>query len=196
MNIQLNEINPTLFKTLVFACEKHKNQRRKDSDGTPYINHPIGVANYITNIGKVNDIQVLQAALLHDTVEDTETTLDEIVSEFGNDIAHIVSEVTDDKSLPKVERKKLQVEHAKTISGEAKLVKLADKLYNLNDILRSPPPKWTEDRIKGYFVWAWFCIENIRGTNTALEKELDIVFSKMLKDKPTMEDLEKYYSII
>lgn len=122
-----------------FAAEKHRSQRRKDVDASPYINHPISLCNILANEGGVQDIDVLCAAMLHDTVEDTETSQDELVRAFGEKVASIVMEVTDDKSLPKAERKLLQIKHASSISTEAKLVKLADKIANLRDILKSPP---------------------------------------------------------
>ncbi|CAJ1049890.1 guanosine-3'%2C5'-bis(diphosphate) 3'-pyrophosphohydrolase MESH1 [Xyrichtys novacula] len=128
-----------LLETVNFAAEKHRNQRRKDPDKTPYINHPIGVARILSHEGGVTDIQVLQAALLHDTVEDTDTSPAELEEKFGSVVAGIVQEVTDDKSLPKQERKRQQVEHAPHCSHQAKLVKLADKLYNLRDLNRCTP---------------------------------------------------------
>ncbi|KAF2074775.1 hypothetical protein CYY_003921 [Polysphondylium violaceum] len=177
MTSQENTDIATLMKTIEFASIKHRDQRRKDKHSTPYINHPIGVANQISQIGKVYDTVVLQAALLHDTVEDTNTTKDELVKEFGQKVADIVMDVTDDKSLPKVERKKHQVEHAAHISREAKLVKLSDKLYNLSDILGNAPPFWTVSVIQGYFVWGKAVVNQIRGTNKALEEKLDQVFA-------------------
>lgn len=88
----------------------------------------------------------------------------------------IVAEVTDDKSLAKAERKRLQIEHAKTSSRRAKLVKLADKLYNLRDLNRSTPVGWTEERVQQYFVWAKKVVRNLAGTNEPMEKALDIIF--------------------
>lgn len=133
-------------KCINFAAIKHRDQRRSDSKETPYINHPIGVAYILTSEGNVTDLDVVVAAILHDTVEDTDTSFDEIENEFGSKIRDIVAEVTDDKSLPKMERKRLQIEHALTASREAKLVKLADKLYNLRDLQKEIPKGWTEVR--------------------------------------------------
>ncbi|KYR00884.1 guanosine-3' [Tieghemostelium lacteum] len=166
------------FKALEFAAKKHINQRRKDKDSSPYINHPIGVAKNIISIGKVEDVNVIQAALLHDTVEDTNTTEQELKDTFGDKIASIVMEVTDDKSLPKPDRKRAQIAHASHISHEARLVKLGDKLYNLTDILQNGAPNfWDATVVQGYFVWAKAVIDQIRGTNQALESKLDEVFS-------------------
>lgn len=161
-----------------FASIRHQKQRRHNKDKTPYINHPIGVANMLANEGDITDLNTLMGALLHDTVEDTETTFDEIEDNFGKVIRKIVEEVSDNKALPKEERKRLQVEHAASCSPEAKLIKLADKLYNLRD-LSSPagvPEGWSQQRINEYFIWAKEVIDNLRGTNSKLEASLDEVF--------------------
>lgn len=118
------------------------------------------------------------AAILHDTVEDTETTFDEIEENFGPEIKNIVAEVTDDKSLPSQERKRLQIEHALTSSRKANLIKLADKLYNLRDLQRGLPAGWTETRRQEYFVWAKKVINNLRGTNAKLEAHLFKIFQQ------------------
>ncbi|XP_045888221.1 guanosine-3',5'-bis(diphosphate) 3'-pyrophosphohydrolase MESH1 [Micropterus dolomieu] len=165
-----------LLETVHFAAEKHRNQRRKDSEGTPYINHPIGVARILSYEGGVTDIEVLQAAVLHDTVEDTDTTPAELEAKFGPIVARIVQEVTDDKSLPKQERKRQQVEHAAHCSRQAKLVKLADKLYNLRDLNRCTPVGWTNERVQEYFVWACEVVKSLKGTNSALEEKLGELF--------------------
>ena len=191
----------SLLQTIQFASEAHKNQRRKDPYGTPYINHPIAVANYIATIGRVSDVVVLQAAILHDVVEDVkEYSINDITNIFGSQVSSIVSEVTDDKSLSKLERKKLQVENAPKKSIGAKLVKLADKLHNCSDLLINPPESWSTEYIKGYFVWSWYVVNGLRGTNEYLENALDDVFSKIIKDE--MENKEKmsvllaeYYSM-
>ncbi|XP_036399609.1 guanosine-3',5'-bis(diphosphate) 3'-pyrophosphohydrolase MESH1 [Megalops cyprinoides] len=167
-----------LLETVNFSAEKHRNQRRKDPDGTPYINHPIGVARILSHEGGVTDIEVLQAALLHDTVEDTDTSIPELEAAFGQTVARIVQEVTDDKTLPKQERKRLQVEHAPHCSLQAKLVKLADKLYNLRDLNRCTPTGWTEERVQEYFVWAAQVVKGLRGTNPTLEDKLQQLFKQ------------------
>ncbi|XP_014276417.1 guanosine-3',5'-bis(diphosphate) 3'-pyrophosphohydrolase MESH1 isoform X2 [Halyomorpha halys] len=167
------------MKCVNFCAIKHRFQKRKDPEGTPYINHPIGVANILVEEGGITDSDVLMAALLHDTVEDTDTTFDEIEKHFGSKIRGIVCEVTDDKSLPKEARKLMQIEHAPVSSFEAKLVKLADKLYNLRDLQRVTPVGWSEQRVKEYYAWSAQVIEGLRGTNEAIENELD----KILKTK-------------
>ncbi|XP_059205641.1 guanosine-3',5'-bis(diphosphate) 3'-pyrophosphohydrolase MESH1 [Centropristis striata] len=165
-----------LLETVNFAAEKHRNQRRKDPEETPYINHPIGVARILSHEAGVTDIEVLQAALLHDTVEDTDTTPAELEAKFGAIVARIVQEVTDDKSLPKQERKRQQVEHAPHCSRQAKLVKLADKLYNLRDLNRCTPAGWTAERVQEYFVWASEVVKGLKGTSSALEEQLEEMF--------------------
>lgn len=171
-----NQLVPQLIQCVNFAAIKHRDQRRKDTVKTPYINHPIGVANILVTEGDVSNVNVLMAAILHDTVEDTETSFDEIEEHFGAEICKIVNEVTDDKSLPKQERKRLQIVHAATVSHEAKLVKLADKLYNLRDLCTCCPDGWTLERCDEYFKWAKQVVDNLRGTNQKLEDALDVIF--------------------
>ena len=162
-----------LFRVAAFAAEKHRDQRRKDDAQTPYIGHPLEVARLIAEVGCVTDRNVLAAALLHDTVEDTETTIEELAAQFGDEIAGIVGEVTDDKSLPKPQRKQMQIDHAGSISSSAKLVKLADKISNVRDVRHSPPSGWSPERRREYFAWAELVIDQVRGTNAALEAAFD-----------------------
>ena len=165
-----------LIRAIAFAADKHRNQRRKDAQASPYINHPIALANVLANEGDIDDERVLLAAVLHDTIEDTDTSHDELVRCFGEDVAHIVAEVTDDKSLPKAERKRLQIEHAAHISHAAKLVKLADKICNLRDILTMPPSDWSEARKREYFEWARRVVDGLRGAHAGLEAIFDEVY--------------------
>jgi GTP diphosphokinase / guanosine-3',5'-bis(diphosphate) 3'-diphosphatase len=169
---------PLLLKAVSFAAEKHRHQRRKDVHASPYINHPISLASILTNEGGVTDINVLCAALLHDTIEDTDTNYDELIENFGENIASIVMEVTDDKALSKLERKQLQVEHAPHKSTEAKLVKWADKISNLRDIASSPPADWSIERKHEYFDWAKNVTDGMRGINPGLEIAFDAVYSE------------------
>ncbi|XP_053220743.1 guanosine-3',5'-bis(diphosphate) 3'-pyrophosphohydrolase MESH1 [Podarcis raffonei] len=159
-----------------FAARKHAAQRRKDPEGTPYINHPIGVAQILAQEAGITEIAILQAALLHDTVEDTDTTFSEIEEHFGEEVRRIVEEVTDDKTLAKKVRKRLQIEQAAQSSREAKLVKLADKLYNLRDLNRCTPQGWSENRVQEYFHWASKVVTGLRGTNPVLEEKLWLLF--------------------
>jgi len=151
-----------LLKALAFAAHKHRDQRRKDAQASPYINHPIALADVLVNEGGVSDTEVLCAALLHDTVEDTATTPEELVNAFGSRIARIVAEVTDDKSLAKAERKQAQVDHAAHLSAEAKRVKIADKICNLRDVDQHPPAQWDRARRREYFDWAKRVVDGLR----------------------------------
>jgi len=160
-----------------FAAHKHRDQRRKGADASPYINHPIAVANVLANEAQITDPAALAAALLHDTIEDTDTTLDELRGEFGDEIAAIVMEVTDDKSLPKQERKRLQIEHAATLSEKAKWVKLADKICNVRDMSQSPPVNWSPQRRAEYFAWAKQVVDPMRGVSPKLEALFDAAFA-------------------
>ena len=162
--------NQLILKAAHFAAQKHTDQRRKDEDASPYINHPISVAKIISEIGNVEDPEVLAAALLHDTIEDTKTTPEELIDNFGERVCSLVQEVTDDKSLPKMERKQRQIEHAKEISEGAALIKLGDKISNVTDITNTPPIDWDSNRRLEYFEWAEKVINNCPKVNTSLEK--------------------------
>jgi GTP diphosphokinase / guanosine-3',5'-bis(diphosphate) 3'-diphosphatase len=161
-----------LLQAISFSAKKHRYQTRKGVNGEPYINHPIEVANILANVGKVTDFNTLIAAVLHDTVEDTETTAEELTNLFGEKVCSIVMEVTDDKLLPKHERKLLQIEHSPHISPEAKQVKLADKISNVSDILNNPPD-WSEERKREYIVWAKKVVAGLRGVNADLDELFD-----------------------
>lgn len=169
-----------LIRAAAFAAHKHRNQRRKDADASPYINHPIALADVLANEGGIVDPVVLAAALLHDTIEDTDTTQAELEAAFGPAIAVVVAEVTDDKALPKPERKRLQVEHASHISRPAKLVKLADKICNLRDVANSPPADWAIERKREYFDWARSVVDRMRGTHEVLECLFDSAYGRRL----------------
>ena len=134
-----------ILRAVAFAAHKHRDQRRKDKEASPYINHPIALAHVLANEGGIDDPVVLCAALLHDTIEDTETTAAEIEAAFGPRIAAVVIEVSDDRGLSKSERKRLQIEHAARASREAQWVKLADKICNLRDLLAAPPQDFDAD---------------------------------------------------
>jgi len=166
-----------LLEAVAFAADKHRNQRRKDAEASPYINHPIALASLLKREG-VDDVAVLCAALLHDTIEDTNTTADELRVHFGEIITSVVLEVTDDQSLAKAERKRLQVEHAHALSERAKLVKLADKICNVYDMVAAPPAKWPLERKTQYLQWAKDVVDRLRGTHAGLEATFDEVYSK------------------
>jgi GTP diphosphokinase / guanosine-3',5'-bis(diphosphate) 3'-diphosphatase len=166
----------SILDALQFAAFKHRDQRRKDHAASPYINHPIALANVLWHEGAIRDPAVICAALLHDTVEDTQTTAEELQNAFGRKIARVVLEVTDDKLLPKAERKRRQIEHAPHLSRAAKLVKLADKICNLRDVAASPPPAWSLRRRRAYFDWAKKVVDGLRGVNRRLERAFDAAF--------------------
>jgi guanosine-3',5'-bis(diphosphate) 3'-pyrophosphohydrolase len=167
-----------VLRALAFAADKHRDQRRKDAAASPYINHPIALANVLVREGGVSEPEVVAAALLHDTLEDTQTSPAELRAAFGERVAGIVAEVTDDKSLPKAERKRLQIEHAAAISREAKLVKLADKICNLRDMAEHPPASWDLARRREYFDWARAVIDRLRGTHPGLEAAFDAAYAR------------------
>ena len=158
-----------ILKAAHFAAKKHRDQRRKDEDASPYINHPISVAKIISEIGNVEDPEVLAAALLHDTIEDTETTIDELIDNFGERVCSLVQEVTDDKTLPRLQRKQRQIDHANEISEGAVLIKLGDKISNVTDIANIPPTNWDRNRRLEYFDWAEKVINNCPKVNEKLE---------------------------
>lgn len=162
-----------ILKALHFSAHKHQHQRRKNQEASPYINHLIAVADNLWKIGGVYDIPALVAGILHDTIEDTDTSPEELEAEFGAQIRSIVEEVTDDKSLPKQVRKQLQIEHAAEASLEARCVKLADKISNLQDLVESPPTNWSLQRRIEYVDWAEAVINKLRGTNARLERRFD-----------------------
>jgi guanosine-3',5'-bis(diphosphate) 3'-pyrophosphohydrolase len=168
----------TVLEALAFAAHKHRDQRRKDAAASPYINHPIALANVLVREGAVSEPDVVAAALLHDTLEDTQTSPGELRAAFGERVARVVEEVTDDKSLPKAERKRLQIEHAAAISSEAKLVKLADKICNLRDMADHPPASWDLVRRREYFDWAKAVIDRLRGVHPGLEAAFDAAYSR------------------
>jgi GTP diphosphokinase / guanosine-3',5'-bis(diphosphate) 3'-diphosphatase len=166
-----------VFQALAVSAEKHRHQRRKDIDASPYINHPIALADVLVNEGDITDAVTLCAAILHDTVEDTDLTIDELTGMFGREIAGVVAEVTDDKSMEFAARKAAQIKHIAAASKRAKLVKLADKICNLRDLAAAPPPDWDIERRRDYFDWAHQVIAGTRGTNLRLETAFDRAFA-------------------
>jgi GTP diphosphokinase / guanosine-3',5'-bis(diphosphate) 3'-diphosphatase len=165
-----------LLDALAFAAEKHRLQRRKDVEASPYINHPIALAHLLATTGGITDIVVLQAAVLHDTIEDTDTRLEELVARFGEPVAGVVAEVTDDKALPKAARKARQVEQAAHKSPEAALVKLADKTCNLRDIASTPPADWSLERQREYFEWAKRVVDALPIAHPELRAAFDAAY--------------------
>jgi guanosine-3',5'-bis(diphosphate) 3'-pyrophosphohydrolase len=158
-----------ILSAVSFAAEKHKLQVRKNEEKTPYISHPIGVAVHLMNLGEVRDAAVIIGALLHDTVEDTETTYSEIESLFGKEVSNYVKEVTDDKSISRDQRKRGQIISAAKKSVGAAQIKLADKFYNLTDLFENPPPDWTRERIDQYYQWAKSVVDRLPASNEHLK---------------------------
>lgn len=179
---QYNADKSALYSPLIFAIDfaakKHRDQRRKNCIGAPYINHPIDVMNILANEASVTDQTILIAAVLHDTIEDTDTTESELVRVFGQPIASLVMELTDDKNLPAVERKRLQITNAAHKSSSASMIKMADKLSNCRDLCDCPPESWSLKRVQGYFVWSYSVINNLRCKewNTKLYGIVDTFF--------------------
>ena len=162
-----------ILKALKFAADKHSTQRRKGREASPYINHLIEVAEILSRVGTITDPATLQAAILHDTIEDTTTTTDELESHFGTEVRRLLEEVTDDKSLPKLERKRLQIEHGPHLSIRAKQIKMADKISNIRDVTHSPPSHWPWQRRLEYLDWAEQVVASLRGCNSQLEEFFD-----------------------
>ncbi len=170
----------TLLRALVFAADKHRGQRRKGAEASPYINHLIAVAAVLAEAGVVEET-LLVAAVLHDTIEDTETTYAELETAFGPAVAKLVQEVTDDKSLDKAIRKQLQIQHAAELSDRAKQLKIADKISNIRDITNFPPADWPLERRQEYLSWAEQVVAGCRGIN----RELDRVFNESIEQART-----------
>ena len=158
-----------------FSADKHRDQRRKGSRNTPYINHPLEVAERLNRIGGIEDATVLAAAILHDTIEDTETTTEELALLFSAEVAALVEELSDDKDLHWTDRKRLEIEHAARVSPAARLIKLSDKTSNVADTVSNPPGDWTLSRRRDYLTFAEKVAEGCRGINAALDAEFDRV---------------------
>lgn len=156
-----------------FSAERHAKQKRKGDAQEPYVNHLAEVAELVATATEGHDANLVAAAVLHDTVEDTATLLGELASIFNADIADLVSEVTDDKRLDKAERKRLQVEHAAAKTPRAKVLKLADKTSNLRSLVKSPPTDWDSNRKREYLTWAKDVVQELRGVNAWLEARFD-----------------------
>lgn len=171
----------TLLSVTLFAAQKHRDQRRKGHGTTPYVNHVIEVAELLARVGGITDVAVLQAALLHDTVEDTNTTFEEIEEQYGSDVRNLVEEMTDDKDLKKAERKRLQILHAPDMTDRGKLIKIADKISNIRDIVHRPPPDWTLQRRREYVQWGEDVVAGCRGVNSGLEQLFDQVVEEAWK---------------
>lgn len=178
-----------------YATDQHKHQVRKNSTSDPYIVHPLNVMAILIDCGVTNN-DVLCAAVLHDTIEDTDTTYKNLSELFGNNIAEIVAECTDNKSLNKVLRKKAQIEHSTHMSDGAKLVKLADKYSNISTLYFDPPLKWSKEEIDGYAKWGFCVCQGLYGVNSTLDNLMQNFFKNIGIENVSDEDLSNYYSYI
>ena len=168
-----------VLKAAHFAAEKHSGQRRKGATAEPYINHPLEVAELVSGALAEPDTNLVIAALLHDTIEDAGVTKEELAQAFGADVAELVAELTDDKSLPRAERKRLQVVNAPKKSVRAAVVKIADKMSNLRGILSSPPTDWSVQRRREYFDWARQVVDALTLPNQKLKAEFDKLYRQV-----------------
>lgn len=162
-----------IVRALDFAARKHVHQRRKGEAGEPYVNHLSEVALLLAEATDGEDANLIIAGLLHDSIEDQGVSYGELVEHFGSDVATLVSEVTDDKSLEKAERKRLQVETAPHKSARARMLKIADKTANLRSVLTSPPKHWSTERADAYFAWARRVVDGCLGVNAKLEEHFN-----------------------
>jgi (p)ppGpp synthase/HD superfamily hydrolase len=158
---------PLLLQAIAFASQKHRTQRRKDGE-TPYLNHTIQVALLLAEVAQVTDSEILAAAVLHDTVEDTDASLGEIVAHFGDRVAALVAEVTDDATMPYHQRKQWEIDHAPQLSDDATLIKLADRTANVMDLIEAPAQGWNLKRRQQYLVWAEMVVNACRPVHGAL----------------------------
>jgi guanosine-3',5'-bis(diphosphate) 3'-pyrophosphohydrolase len=162
-----------VLQALHFAAHKHRDQRRKGAEASPYINHLIEAAELLSGVGGVSDLPTLQAAILHDTLEDTTTTPEELDKVFGPEVCRIVEELTDDQSLSSDKRKQKQIDYAPRLSTRAKMIKIVDKISNIRSIVETPPTKWSLARKREYLAWSERVVAGCRGSNEALERLFD-----------------------
>jgi guanosine-3',5'-bis(diphosphate) 3'-pyrophosphohydrolase len=174
----MNHEIQSILSAALFAAEKHASQKRKGKAAEPYINHLIEVAQLVSMAVPEPDTNLVMAALLDDTIEDTGITVVELTERFGQDVADLVVEMTDDKSLPKAERKRLQIEHAPKMSARAQTIKLADKISNLRGILTSPPIDWEYERKRQYFDWGKSVVDALSAPNPILKAEFEKTYRR------------------
>jgi (p)ppGpp synthase/HD superfamily hydrolase len=166
-----------LARAADYAARQHIGQRRKGERAEPYINHLTEVAVLLAEATDGTDVTLLAGGLLHDTLEDTDATYEDLEQRFGPAVAALVAEVTDDKSLPKEERKRLQIDKTPSKSQRAKLLKIADKTSNLRSMVNSPPKGWTPERLRDYVGWAEQVVRSCRGLNTTLDEAFDRAYA-------------------
>jgi (p)ppGpp synthase/HD superfamily hydrolase len=165
-----------ILSAALYAAQKHAKQKRKGAAAEPYLNHLIEVAHLVSTALPEPDANLVIAALLHDVIEDAGVTAAELTERFGSDVASLVGEVTDNKALPKQERKRLQIENAPKKSIRAQTIKIADKISNLRSILSSPPTDWDHERKRQYFEWAKQVVDALSAPNPILKAEFEKTF--------------------
>ena len=180
MKISAEDVS-LILRAFKFAAIRHRDQRRKDKQASPYINHPIAVAETLWEIGEIREVTTLVAGILHDIIEDTDTSPEELERAFGAEICSIVKELTDDKVLPNAVRRRLQLQNVAELSAPARHVRTADKISNLEDIIYFPPAGWSLERREEYVNWAGSVIEGLRGSNHALEKYFGELFMEAVR---------------
>ena len=175
----MQSIDVSVIQAIEFAARRHRGQFRKGKRKSAYINHPIQVMSILAR-HQEHDSHLLKAAALHDVIEDTAKNPEEIQTlsqtiewEFGEEVLKVVREVSDDKNLPFLERKRLQIVNTPELSQRAKKIKIADKTCNIMDMMDDPPVNWSTDRKLEYLRWAEQVIEGARGVNPALEAFFD-----------------------
>ncbi|MEZ5314722.1 MAG: HD domain-containing protein [Chlamydiales bacterium] len=176
-----------LICAIIYSAHQHANQVRKDKESTPYIIHPLEVCNNLWEVGQVRNANILMSAILHDTLEDTLATEDEIQKYFGQRVLITVKEVTNAPNLSSDENKQCQIDHVPCMSQDARLVKLADRLANITDLNTNPPSSWTSQKIENYFTWGEKLLAALRGTNHQLETML----KKMIEDHSTSKEVRQ-----
>lgn len=194
-------MDKTVIQAIFFASIKHSSQRRKNPQKDPYINHPIETLSIVSHTSGVTDFKTQAAAVLHDVLEDTSCTKEELIETFGNEIAQIVIEVTDDKTQTKLERKKNQAEKMKTASYPARIIKIADKISNCNSLLESLPEGWTKEDAMGYVAWSKDVVQNclmMGDINVDTQLAFSLIYNKAaekfgFKDVPSETILKVYY---
>lgn len=170
-----NSLQVMVIQAIDFAAGQHKFQRRKGFYRIPYINHPIRVMRILAEAGGVVSPNILAAAALHDVLEDTDCKEDQIEKMFGPEVLTIVKEVTDDMNLPSAERKRKQILKAPTLSEGGRMIKMADKIANMQDILTFPLD-WSRHKKLAYFQWATEVAKGCSGVNSGLEKAFEEIF--------------------
>ncbi len=172
----------TLLSAAQFAARKHASQRRKGNSAEPYVNHLIEVARLLTELPATFDLNLVVAGFLHDTLEDTNATRSELVEHFGEDVTSLVEQVTDDKSLDRAVRKRLQIQNATLISARAQNLSTADKISNLRSTIADPPRDWTLERRREYFDWAKAVVDRFTSLDPMLKREFESVYSSFGPD--------------